>query len=322
MLMAQLDTDQVFGPEDDNFHPHSDDWWETETCWFSFNVPERAMGGWFYGYIRPNMNLSGGGFFVWDASATTTWELPYYKYSFAQPLPPQRDLRDFAFPENYRIKMLKPLDQYHLSYQDRKLVAIDIEHHAIMPPHPFRHGAPPFDKSPHFDQSGRIVGEMTLHGERIKIDCFSVRDRSWGPRIDHRSGRIGYSFATADAKNGFCLFSRSAQVGADGLEPVNHGYLLADGRKSQILKGWRRLERDPRRNWVTRVEVEAEDQDGRKLLADGRAVSRMMLPTARGISCYTLLSWTLNGAQAWGEDQDVWRNDQWSAAMRKARTEA
>lgn len=313
------DTEAVFGPDDDNFHALSDDWWETETAWFSFNVPERKMGGWFYGYIRPNIGISGGGFFVWDDTASTTWEIPYYKYNFAQPLPKERDLRNFEFPESYKIKMLRPLDRYELSYRDRKAVSIDVVHEAIMPPHPFRHGSPPFDKTPHFDQSGRIVGEMTLLGERIPIDCYSVRDRSWGPRIDHRSGRIGYSFATAGPRSSFCLFSRCTEAAPDGLEPVNHGYLLRDGRKAQIVKGWRRVERDRDRNWITRLEIDAEDEDGRSLLADGRVVSRLMLPTARGISCYSLLSWTLNGAQAWGEDQDVWRNDQWSNAQRKAR---
>jgi hypothetical protein len=27
-----------------------------------------------------------------------------------------------------------------------------------------------------------VTGTIVLHGEEISIDCYSVRDRSWGPR--------------------------------------------------------------------------------------------------------------------------------------------
>jgi hypothetical protein len=31
------------GPEDDCFHQVSDDWWESETAWFSFSVPRSVL---------------------------------------------------------------------------------------------------------------------------------------------------------------------------------------------------------------------------------------------------------------------------------------
>ena len=52
-----------FRPEDDAFHTAvmSDRWWETETAWFSFHVPERRLGGWFYSMFRPNIGTVAGG---------------------------------------------------------------------------------------------------------------------------------------------------------------------------------------------------------------------------------------------------------------------
>jgi len=38
---------------DDDFHTLSSDPWETETCWFSFNVPEHNLAGWLYAWVRP-----------------------------------------------------------------------------------------------------------------------------------------------------------------------------------------------------------------------------------------------------------------------------
>ena len=53
--------ENLVGPEDDDFHAPSDDHWETETCWFSFCVPERKMMGYFYAFVRPHAGISAGG---------------------------------------------------------------------------------------------------------------------------------------------------------------------------------------------------------------------------------------------------------------------
>jgi hypothetical protein len=38
--------DQPFTAVDDDLHVPSTDFYETETFWFSFFVPERALGAW------------------------------------------------------------------------------------------------------------------------------------------------------------------------------------------------------------------------------------------------------------------------------------
>ena len=91
-----------FDPADDDFHDEelTDRWWETETMWFSWNIPERGLGGWTYCQARPNANLCNGGAWVWDDSAAYPWELLYRaEYSGLQ-LPPrtERDMRDFEWP--------------------------------------------------------------------------------------------------------------------------------------------------------------------------------------------------------------------------------
>lgn len=306
---------------DDQFHTLSEDPWETETCWFSFNVPERAMAGWLYAWVRPNLNNSGGGVFVYDPSGVAPWELPYFQYQYCQPLASERDLRDFTFPQNYSVKMLEPLTRYRLHYQDREHIRLDLEFNAIMEPHPFPQGDPPFVSSAHFDQAGRVSGEMILRGERIAVDCIGVRDRSWGPRLDHRGGRLGYSFGTLSEHEGFCVFVLPSRLTADGLETIHHGYLLRDGRRSRIVEGARSVRRDPKTNHILSMRIQARDAQGRELVAEGRALSRMVLSVPRGTTLNSFLEWRIEGVAGLGhgEDQDVWRHDQWRTALQTLR---
>ena len=47
---------------DDHFHPPtSDDPFWTETCWFTFAVPERRLSGQLYPFFRPNQRITSNG---------------------------------------------------------------------------------------------------------------------------------------------------------------------------------------------------------------------------------------------------------------------
>ena len=72
-------TKPEFTAADDQHHfaVLGDDWWATETARFSFHVPERGRGGWFYTILRPNIGTVARGCWVWDAGAALHWEVPY-----------------------------------------------------------------------------------------------------------------------------------------------------------------------------------------------------------------------------------------------------
>ena len=70
-----------------------------------------------------------------------------------------------------------------ISYSgDPGALEVDLEFEAIMAPNPHPDGVVPFLKGAHFDQAGHVTGTMVLHGEELAVDCYWVRDRSWGPR--------------------------------------------------------------------------------------------------------------------------------------------
>jgi hypothetical protein len=303
----------TIGPEDDDFHDEvlSDRWWETETQWFSWNVPERGLGGWTYGSARANAGVCGGGAWVWDTTGALPWELPYRADYSGLRLPPraERDLRDFAWPTGVHVRMLEPLTAYEIRYDDPGALELDLRFEAIVAPNPHPIGVAPFYRGTHFDQPGRVTGTMALHGERIAVDCFATRDRSWGPRPQgpppRRAtrddqlltgvGGIGYCFGTASARSSFLVFT----VPGPTDDPVVCGYLLRDGVYAHIVGGDRRVALDRVAGWPSRFEVDAVDETGRALHVVGEAVSRHW----RGNGGDSLVRWDLDGAEAWGEDQ-------------------
>lgn len=320
----------TFGAEDDDFHDEvlTDRWWETETAWFSWNVPERNMGGWAYCQARPNANLCNGGAWVWDASGAYPWELRYHaEYSGLQ-LPPraERDLRDFEWPNGVHTRVLEPLTRYLISYHDPGALEVELTFDALMAPNPHPAGVLPFIKGTHFDQPGRVTGEMVLHGEPVPIDCYSFRDRSWGPRPlgrprpkatgdglpDHPSfGGVGYSFCAAAPGEAWLVYALPGPVP----EPVSCGFLLRGGTYGHVLAGERRLEFDPHTGWPVSVVVEAVDDLDRRLTVRGEVVSRHW----RGHGGDSLVHYRWDGLEGWGEDQSYGNRAQWEANRERAR---
>ena len=91
--------------EHDRFHPPtSDDPYWTETCWFTFAVPERLLSGQLYPFFRPNQRVAAGGAFFWDPSGSQIWNCRYAKNFWHLPLPADADLADLTLPNGIRIR--------------------------------------------------------------------------------------------------------------------------------------------------------------------------------------------------------------------------
>ena len=100
-------------PDDDQWHDHSQHWWETETTWWSFNVPERKMGGWLYTQVLTVQGTCNGGAWVWDDSdAGALYEVRHQ----GLPFPDRGDLRDATLPERQHRRDARAADEvpHHL----------------------------------------------------------------------------------------------------------------------------------------------------------------------------------------------------------------
>jgi hypothetical protein len=351
--VAQLNEaeEEEFSPDDDTYHRASTDPFWVETTWWSFNVPERRLGCWLHAGYHTNRGTATWRVFVWDPSGSDPGRLAYYKLAEEVPMPADADLRDLAFAGGgFSVKMLAPLTDYHVAYADRDAgVDIEFEHRSVHPPQRFTPGEPPIMHNPHLDQLGHITGSLTLHGERIPLDGYSVRDRTWGPRGGHHAqsqkpeylkgeyrvsapggpmwrqierqrgrGRIQYIFGHTDNRTGFLSFVRPQDGDAAGWSPLNVGWLLKDGVFQRIDKTRSRMRnfRDPDTGWSAHMEVDITDRTGRRMEAEGFAVSYMC---EHGAGANALMRWEYDGQIGWGEDQDGWKLDHFQQMMRALR---
>ena len=308
----------VFTPRDDNFHfeQMGDRWWMTETSWFSFCHPARKLGGWLYTMARPNIGTVAGGAWVWDDTAHLPWEVPYSANYTALRLPRDQDLSDITLPTGVSIRMVEPCMRYALGFQDADRCTMALQFDGIMPPRPLRRGGSPFGAASHFDQFGRVTGEITLHGERIAIDCLAMRDRSWGPRPEHRPKMSAYVTGIASERDAFLAVTRWE----GGVEEIAYGFMTRDGETADLVSGTRVVERDPHEGWVTRITVKGADEQGRTLHAVGTRLSGIIINRHSFIDSNGLIVWVINGQEGHGEDQDMWPVHDWAAFRRAART--
>ena len=314
--MAQVETPWEsaldFTAEHDKRHTPGPDHDWTETTWWSFNVPERQLGGWLYGQVKPNIGIVHGGAFVYGPGAFAAWDHPFYNWTWYDKIPEVWDFDDVTFRNGLTVKMLEPGMKYELKYQfrDQTDFTCDLLFEGLTPPVPHLSGQPPFTGSSHYDQHGRVTGTLNLRGETIPVDCIAVRDRSWGrrPELMGRRGKLSYAFGANDAGEAFLAFC----IPKDGdpqssIETLTSGYLLRDGKLRYLAEAERRTTRNPENGLVKTIEITGKDTDGRIFDVRGRCLSGQALPTHH-VCINALMEWEMAGGTGWGEDQDVWPN--------------
>jgi hypothetical protein len=298
---------------DDGFHPPTtDDPYWTETCWFTFTVPERRLSGQLYPFFRPNQGVLSAGAYFWDHTGHTPADILYARQFWHLPIPDQ-PLTDIALPNGIAYRCVEPLRRYEISYADpdadaavqagRGAIGVELTFTAIAPPN--------YLGDSHLDQPGRYQGAITLAGETIAVDAFGFRDRSWGPRPQFGPGihgtpalSGGYSYATASDRHAFHAITMDFGTGSLAI----HGYLLRDGGWSKLASGSRQvLERDPSTDYPSAVALDLVDESGRELHAEGRCLNGLGLflnPNLYSVNCLT--EWEFDGITAFGEDHDNW----------------
>lgn len=348
---APITADTPFLPDDDTFHqpPDNDPYW-TETTWWSFNVPEQKIGGWLHAAFHTNRGTVTWRVYVWDDSGAHPDELRYFRTEHEVPLTdPAPDLRDITIPGGFRVRSVTPKRDYRIDFADPAAdFALELNFTGVHDPRRYTPGEPPFMEHAHFDQLGHVTGRLLSADEHIDIDRYSIRDRSWSPRGAPRTarretprteqpasrvrhpggpqwrqierergrGRIQYIFGHTGPDTGFLAFVRVADGDAEGWSPLNHGWLLRDGRfelldkSTSVMKNYR----DPRTGWSAHMQVQLTDVTGRTMAVEGHSVSHIC---ADGGGSTALMRWDLDGGIGWGEDQDIWHPKHF-ARMRQA----
>jgi hypothetical protein len=306
-----VDTDH-FTAADDGLHASSGSFYETETFWFSFFVPERRIGAWLYAGVKREPGVTTGGLWMWDEVGADPWDLLFYE-QFAHLKPPTAvSARRTEFPTGLTVDVLEPGVSYNLTYEDRNRVSVSLRFDALEEAVPLRAGVPPYPTASHYDQTGHVTGHVNLDGQRIAVDCHAMRDRSWGPRTERGYRRVGYTWA-ASPELSMLTFT---MPDGDGPEHVYAGYVRRDGEVSRVVDGTREIRRDPVKAWAEAVALEVVDERGRTTRAEGEALSHMVLPHSTSVCVNSALRWDVEGREMHGEDQDVWPIHDWRVLRR------
>jgi hypothetical protein len=292
---------------DDEFHAPDQNPWYLETFWFSYHVPERNLEGYIYTKFYPNQRIYGGGALLWDDSAYLPWEILYYDLQWHLPWPTDlKTLRDCALPNGTSLRCLEPLKKYHVTYKSPEH-EVDIVWDAVLPAFSQPRGNVPYLFSGHIDHPGRATGTIRLHDETIEVDCIAQRDRSWGPRLENPTLRMGYCHAVQSARNGFLVITNPTDSG----DTFVSGYRMKDGELGHFVSGERLLERDANGN-PTRSVLRGKDDKGRSFEAVGTVLNRVgFLPSTGIYNVLSLTRWEFDGVTGYGEDQDLFHPARW-----------
>jgi hypothetical protein len=289
---------------DDEFHePTTDDPEWTETCWFTFTVPERGLSGQLYPYFKRNQGVAAGGAFFWDGQHERPETCVYAKQFWHLPLAADARLTDLELANGIRYTCLEPQKQWAIRYDDPDggdEIHVDLTVTGVVPPNMLGES--------HVDQACRYQGTIVLHGEEIPVDSYGFRDRSWGPRPQYGQGihgggsmRGGYSYATASDRDAFHAITMDFGTGCIAI----HGYVLRDGVWAKVKSGTREVVERDEHGFPVLVVLELVDEQGREVRAEGRlhnSIAFLINPNLFTINGLT--EWTFDGVTAWGEDHD------------------
>jgi len=303
---------------DDRLHSpgNEQDWFEA--YWFGFYVPARKLSVYIYPWFRPNLGTWGGGVLAWDDRGQTAWTMLHCDYAWGRPFEGEASMingEGISTPQGVRIDCLEPAKRYRIRY-DRPALGFDIEFEASGPANQI--AATTAEENifkGHIDQPGHYSGQLRVGSDMLDVDCYCVRDRSWGPRRDDFADmHVGYYHATASAQDAFLLVTHF------GDEPdrssLLSGYLIRDGRHAKLTEGWAQLMRNIDHSPASCL-VEATDEFGRKLVARGVANNHIALQLQPGMFNWSSLAeWQFDDVTAYGELQDTWHPDKYRAFAR------
>ncbi len=276
----------------------------TETWYWGFFVPERAINCYAYCWVHPNLHTVSAGLMIYAGVkphhlAAELFDMPMFLSDSIV-----GNGGDIQIPNGMRVQVTTPLEDVRLTYEDAaRETAVDVRLRAVSPPI-----VRPNNK--HFEQVMRVTGELMLRGERHAVDCVSVRDRSWGElRPEGHNPSPPMTWTTGAAQDGSLAFTVNA-LDPEVPDAFKDGWVWRDGRPVRLVRAEKRTEREAGSLRPTRHLIEGEDAEGVAFRADGEVIAALPWAGWHNARCQLgLVRWDLSGQTAFGETIDVQWND-------------
>lgn len=303
-------------PQDEFFHGTgvADDSL-SETWFWNFHVAEANINCFAYCWVHPNLGLVTGGLMIYQGIKSQHLECELFEMRDFMPIGVIGDGSDIHFPNGMRVRVIEPLRRLHFSFEDAARDSrVDVTLDAVADPVMRANNL-------HFEQLMHATGRLRLRGQEYDVDCFAVRDRSWGEaRPEMTVPAPPYTWVTGSFGSDF-----SFNIGAhddpardpdwQGLFPVpervfKDGWVLIGAEKRRIVNASKTTRRSfPLCQPVTHL-CEFEDESGDRYRIEGRLIAQSNWAGWSNANVHLgLVEWTWNGRRGWGESQEVQWND-------------
>lgn len=304
-------------PEDEYFHgtgPQGDTL--TETWYWNFHVPEAAINCFAYCWVHPNLKVVSGGCFLYKGQKAHHLQAEMFDYRTYMAMDVLgRNGGDIRFPNGMRVEALEALEHIRFTFDDPdRQTNFDIDLKAV--------GVPIMRaNNKHFEQVMHATGSLVLRGERYAVDCYPVRDRSWGElRPEGNANTPPYTWVTATFGEDFAFNVGSLDdlarnpdwVGVmDG--PPNgfkDGWVVIGGEQRRIVASSKLTTREGPISRPMRHDYRFEDDKGDSYHVTGEIVAQVPWGGWANMTCHCgLTRWEWNGRVGWGETQECAWNE-------------
>jgi hypothetical protein len=275
-------------------HPYT-----VHTHYFGFTIPEAGIGAYVYARYMPAFGISQGGPTIFRGMDNVSLlDAEYHDYRATMPWP-EIDGHRIRFRSGYQIDFLEPGVLARLSYESPDgAVSFELEQRAVTPllrrghivPGEEAHQGDPRRRHGGTEQFMHCTGVLCLHDEKLDVDCYAVRDRSWNqvrtedPGGAQKSPPIGWSPAYFGDDLAFNVTSFEAPDTSpawsglydvpDGAPTSYYKWMVADGQALEIASVRRNvLAYHPVLGSAIVQELELVDETGAVHRFEGRALS-------------------------------------------------
>jgi hypothetical protein len=307
---------------DAEFHepPVGEPLW-AETNYFGFEIPQASTHVGLYSLFRPNLGVVNSAIFANSRKVTAGWEIDYWDHRAYLPMKKQ-PLTNFSLDNGLTVVCREPNRVWDISFHNN--VALDVEvtfealmapfdiHDPEMNPRAKRKGtdlsAGELWAGGHFDLTGQVTGEVTLHGSRYDVDWLSTMDHSWGVRSEYQPGTMTWlqaHFSRDLAIHGMFQFDPTVPLDQPLDLDLTHGFLMRNGSAIGFKNGTGRTERTGLYQVRTTLDlVDAEDNEWHLV---GESITQFPAEYWPGsMSMMVMKKWTMNNQTGYGTSTDFY----------------
>ncbi len=311
----------TYSPRDEELHPEiqaeKPHYALTETQYYGFYVPEAQLHCFTWVWYHPNLRTLTSGTMAWRGIKPINLSCELFDFRGYMSGDVFKDgFFNFTLDSGLSIEMPEIGRTFRLRYSDPdRGNSFDILQEAVTEPLVW-------PSNNHFEQTMHCTGEVTLRGESFAVDCFSLRDRSFGEyRMEDPMGIPPNSWTTGafGPDLSFCVVGMEDEA----LDPIwkgrfeippgstlRFGWMVVDGAKCIVTDLRSKIDYDPADLMPRAMYLKITDEHGRVHELHGKVLAATPLTAWLNIRCpVCMIEWNYNGRIGHGEIQNVQFND-------------